>query len=281
MNGSRSQTTVFFLLLGIALLGLAVHQTAGLDPLEERVLDAVAPAQAFVTRLTNRVNTVIETARQLETLQEENRVLRELVDQLMIENVKLKDETRELAFLREELQFKRNNPTFDIRTADVLGTRVIAGEPNNGMATVTIDVGAMDGVRKGMPVVRAGALVGRIIQVGQRASRVLLITDPLSKVNARIQSSGVTGIVTGSVDGRLRLTHIPPEAEVHVGDIVITSGLGGNFPERLVIGQVIRVHKRDVEPFQEAELHPAADFSALEIVSVIRDFTPHRFEELK
>ena len=281
MNGSRNQTTVFFVLLGVALLGLAVYQTTGLDPLEQRVLDAVAPAQTFITRTTDRVYTIIETVRQLETLQAENQALRELVDQLMIENVKLKDETRELAFLREELRFKRNNPTFDIRTADLLGGQVIAGEPNNGMATVTIDVGAADGVRKGMPVVRAGALVGRVIQVGQRASRVLLITDPLSKVNARIQSSGVTGIVTGSVDGRLRLTHIPPEAEVHVGDIVITSGLGGNFPERLVIGQVIRGYKRDVEPFQEADLHPAADFNALEIVSVIRDFVPRRFEELK
>jgi len=281
VNGARNQTTVFFLLLGIALLGLAVHQTAGLDPLEQRVLDAVAPVQAFITQTTNRVNTIIETARQLETLRAENQVLRDLVDQLMIENVKLKDETRELAFLREELQFKRNHPMFDIRTADILSSQIIAGEPGNGMATVTINVGAADGVHKGMPVVRAGALVGRVIQVGQRASRVLLITDPLSKVNARIQSSGVTGIVTGSVDGRLRMTRIPPEADVHIGDIVITSGLGGNFPERLVIGQIIRVYRRDVEPFQEADLHPAADFSALEIVSVIRDFSPSRFEELK
>lgn len=274
MNQPRSQTTLLFVLIGITLIGLAVYQSAGLDPVERQVLDLAAPVQGLVMRTSNRVATIVETARQLDSLRAENQALRELVDQLMIENVKLKDETRELAFLREELQFKRDNPSFDIRTADILGGQVIGGEPANGMATITIDVGAVDGLRKGMPVVRAGALVGRVTRVGNRASRVLLITDPLSKVNARIQSSGVTGIVTGSVDGRLRLTHIPPGAEPHVGDIVITSGLGGNFPERLVIGQVIRVHKRDVEPFQEADLHPAADFSALEIVSVIRDFSP-------
>ncbi len=279
MNQPRSQTTLLLVLIGATLIGLAAHRTGGLDPVEQQVLDLAAPAQAFVTRAVDRVATIVETARQLETLQAENQALRELVDQLMIENVKLKDETRELAFLREELQFKRDNPSFDIRTADILDSRVIGGEPGNGMATITIDLGAADGVRKGMPVVRAGALVGRVVQVGNRASRVLLITDPLSRVNARIQSSGVTGVVAGSVDGRLYMTHIPPDAEVNVGDIVITSGFGGNFPERLVIGQVIRVHHRDVEPFQRAELHPAADFGALEIVSVIRDFSPTRVED--
>lgn len=249
--------------------------------MERVVLDAAVPAQRVVDRATDRVNRIVETARHLDSLQDENKALRELVDQLMIENVKLTDETREIGALREELQFKRTNPSFDIRAADILGGQVVGQGPIATLASIIIDVGASDGVQPGMPATRAGALVGQVVRVGEHASRVLLIVDSSSKVNARIQSSGATGIVTGSVDGSLRMTRIPPDVEVHVGDIVITSGYGGNFPRRLAIGQVTTVHKRDVDPFQTADLWPAADFGALEIVSVITDFQPTDYNDVQ
>ncbi len=276
-----SDSTILFILMGLSLIGFALHRTEALAPAERIILDAAVPAQRVIDRATDRVNNIVETARHLDSLQAENKALRELVDQLMIENVKLQDETREISSLREELRFKRANPSFDIRAADILGGKVVGYDPNSAVAYIIIDVGASDGVKRGMPVTRAGALVGQVVRVGQHASRVLLITDPTSKVNARIQSSGATGIVTGSVDGTLRMTRIPPDVEVHVGDIVITSGYGGNFPRRLAIGQVTKVHKRDVDPFQTADLWPAADFGALEIVSVITDFEPINYDDLR
>lgn len=276
-----SDSTILFILIGLSLVGFALHRTDALAPAERIVLDAAMPVQRVIHQATDRVSNIINTARHLDSLQAENDALRELADQLMIENVKLKDETREIGSLRQELQFKRANPSFDIRAADILGGQVVGHDPSNPLAYIIIDVGATDGVRQGMPVTRAGALVGQIVRVGERASRVLLITDPTSKVNARIQSSGATGIVTGAVDGTLRMTRIPPDADVHVGDIVITSGYGGNFPRRLAIGQVSQVHKRDVDPFQTADLWPAADFGALEIVSVITDFQPTSYEDVR
>ncbi|MFQ5856055.1 MAG: rod shape-determining protein MreC [Anaerolineae bacterium] len=276
-----SDSTILFVLIGVSFIGIALHRTAALAPAERIILDTVMPLQRTIDGALDRVNNVVETARHLDGLQAENEALRELVDQLMIENVKLTDETREVHSLREELQFKRANSSFDIRAADILGGEVVGHEPSNPLAYIVVDVGDNDGVKKGMPVTRAGALVGQVVRVGQHASRVLLIIDPTSKINARIQSSGATGIVTGSVDGALRLTRIPPDVEVHVGDIVITSGYGGNFPRRLVIGQVTQVHKRDVDPFQTADLAPAADFSALEIVSVITDFQPTDYDDVR
>lgn len=276
-----SDSTILFFLIGLSLVGFALHRTAALAPVERFVLDAVVPVQRSIDDVADRVSNVIETARRLDTLQSENEALRELVDQLMIENVKLKDETREITALRQELQFKRANPSFDIRAADILGGQVVGHDPSNPLAYIIIDVGAGDGVKRGMPVTRAGALVGQIVRVGEQASRVLLITDPTSKINARVQSSGATGIVTGNVDGTISLTRIPPDATVNAGDIIITSGYGGNFPRRLAIGQVVRVHKRDVDPFQTADLQPAADFGALEIVSVITDFQPTRTDDVQ
>lgn len=276
-----SDSTILFILIGLSLVGFALHRTEALAPVERLVLDAAVPAQRVINRAATRVSTIIETARHLDSLQDENRALRELVDQLMIENVKLQDETREIGALRQELQFKRANPSFDIRAADILGGQVVGHDPYSPLSFIIIDVGNSDGVREGMPITRAGALVGQVVRVGEHASRVLLITDPASKVNARIQSSGATGIVTGAVDGTLRMTRIPPDVAVHIGDIVITSGYGGTFPRRLAIGQVTQVHQRDVDPFQSADLRPAADFSALEIVSVITDFEPTNYDDIR
>lgn len=276
-----SDSTILFILIGLSLVGFALHRTEALVTVEALILDAVMPAQRVIDQATDRVSNIINTARHLDSLQSENKALRELVDQLMIENVKLKDETREIEALRQELRFKQANPPFDIRAADILEGRVVGYDPANALAYVIIDVGAGDGVKRGMPVTRAGALVGQVVQAGEHASRVLLITDPTSKVNARLQGSGATGIVTGSIDGTLRMTLIPPDVTVNVGDIVITSGYGGNFPRRLAIGQVTKVHKRDVDPFQTADLQPAADFGALEIVSIITEFQPTSYDDVR
>lgn len=276
-----SDEAILFVLIGLSIIGFALHRTAALAPVERLLLDTAAPIQKTIYRSVDRVSNIIETVRRLDSLQAENEALRELVDQLMIENVKLKEETRQIKSLRQELHFKRANPSFDIRAADILGGQVVGRDPSNSLAYIVIDVGANDGIAKGMPVIRAGALVGQVVDVGKHASRILLIIDPMSKVNARVQSSGATGIVTGNIDGTLRMTRIPPDIEVNIGDIVVTSGYGGNFPRRLAIGQVTQVHKRDVDPFQAAELQPAADFGALEIVSIIIDFEPINYDDVR
>ena len=70
------------------------------------------------------------------------------------------------------------------------------------------------------------------------------------------------------------MRYIAQGEEVQAGDIVLTSGLGGNYPKRLVIGQVTTVHQRDIDLFQEAEVRPTVNFGRLEVVMVITDFTP-------
>ena len=125
-----------------------------------------------------------------------------------------------------------------------------------------------------MPVISSRGLVGRISQVGSDWSKVLLLSDPSSSVNAMIQRSRATGTVQGRTGQRLVMRFISPDESVEVDDIIITSGLGGNLPRHLVIGQVTAVRKSDVEMFQEAEIRSAMDFRRLEIVMVILNFEP-------
>lgn len=125
-----------------------------------------------------------------------------------------------------------------------------------------------------MPVVNEQGLVGRISEVNESTSKVLLITDADSTVNAILQSSRLTGVITGRPGADPVMGFIPQGSEVSVGEIVLTSGMGGNFPKGIPIGQVVEVRQRDFEVFQEATVRPTVDFGRLEMVMIITNFDP-------
>jgi rod shape-determining protein MreC len=125
-----------------------------------------------------------------------------------------------------------------------------------------------------MPVVTNRGLVGRISEVGDSWSRVLLITDVSSSVNAVTSSSRATGLVQGRPDGLPVMRDIPQGDTVSVGDTVFTSGLGGNFPRQILIGQITAVERNDTDLYQTAIVQPTVDFNHLEMVLIITDFEP-------
>jgi rod shape-determining protein MreC len=120
--------------------------------------------------------------------------------------------------------------------------------------------------------------VGRISEAGDGWSRVLLITDVSSSVNALTQSTRASGLVQGQVDGSLVMRTIPQGDVVSVGDTVFTSGLGGNFPRQILIGQITEVERKDYELYQAAVVRPTVDFDHLEVVLIVTDFEPIREE---
>jgi rod shape-determining protein MreC len=264
------------LLVGLLLLvivGLVLHETGNTQAVENLILKPVTPVQDHLSSLTNDFSDLIQIFRDLRELRRRNEELQNLADSLMIENVRLKELESENETLRQLLQFTQANPTYTFRAAEVVG-HVIGQDPSNLLRFIIIDVGTDDGVAKGMPVVTDRGLVGRIVEVSSRSSKVLLVTDVSSSVNAIVQSSRATGIVEGKSGGGLVMKYIPQPVTVNVGDIILTSGLGATFPKRLVIGQVIAIHKRDIELFQQVEIKPTVDFDRLEIVLVITNFEP-------
>ena len=106
------------------------------------------------------------------------------------------------------------------------------------------------------------------------ASRVQLITDPASTINVRIDPSGAEANLSGSITGDIALNLIPQDAAVNPGDLVLTSGLGGNYPPNILIGQVASVRQRPFELFQTASVQPVVDFAKLEIALIITNFRP-------
>ncbi len=121
-----------------------------------------------------------------------------------------------------------------------------------------------------------GYLVGRIQNLSEHRARVLIITNPSSSVAAMVTSADgqAEDVVDGRVHGKLLMSNIPQTAKVKVGQDVLTSGLGGNFPKGIKIGQLATLRNADVQLFQQAEVAPYCDFGRLAAVEVITNSLP-------
>jgi rod shape-determining protein MreC len=125
-----------------------------------------------------------------------------------------------------------------------------------------------------MPVVTKQGLVGRISQITASASMVQLITDPGMRINVLIEPEKAEAILLGSLTGDLGLDDIPQEANIQPGDLVLSSGLGGNFPPNILVGQITSVRSQEYDLFQSASIQPVVDYSKLDIILIITNFQP-------
>ncbi len=176
---------------------------------------------------------------ELRTLRQRAAELEQINANLLVENFRLREVERENQDLRVMLDFAETRPGLELRGAQIVA-RVIGQESNNFLDFIMLDLGSEHGVAVGMPVLTDQGLVGRISEVTNTTSKVLLITDASSAVNAILQSSRVNGVVRGNPGDDLLMDYIPQGVLFSVGEIVLTSGLGGNFPKGIPIGQVRR-----------------------------------------
>jgi rod shape-determining protein MreC len=207
--------------------------------------------------------------RDVASLRQQNSELQAEVARLQTQVIDLQQRVTETNILSALVNFARANPAYTYKAAAVIGR-----DPSPFLRYVIINTGSNDGIRSGMPVVTDQGLAGRVDAVLAEAARVQLITDPASVVNVRLQASNTDAQLVGSVTGDLSLDMISQDATVQVGDVVLTSGLGGGYPPNLLVGQVVSVRKLPTELFQQAALQPNVDFNRLQFVLVITNFNP-------
>lgn len=147
---------------------------------------------------------------------------------------------------------------------------VIGRDPSYWNAAVIIDKGTNDGVKKGQAVVNAFGIVGKILETGKTKSKVILLTDPQFSVAGLMEKSRESVLVSGTLEGLCKLRYLSQEAEIKVGDHVITSKLSTSFPEGLMIGEVVRIDEDFRKQQREYILQPSGPFSQLEEVLVIQ-----------
>jgi len=241
-------------------------------------LDAFAPIEDLVTSSYQDVaGTSSASVPAVDDLVRENERLRAENDRLAQDAVRAPELQRENDELRELLNLRQNGARWQW-----LPGRVISADASNLVRSIDVEVPTTDGLVENMTVMTARGLVGKIVTIGRNAVRVLLVTDTTSSVNAMDQRSRARGVVYGQRgapgSSQLVMRLIPQGEEIKVGDRVVTSGLGGIFPEGIAVGQVAEVRQSATDMFQEATIDPFVDFGRLETVLVITNHQPVKLD---
>jgi len=267
------RTLVWLLVVGlVALVAIVLSQLGALDPLKNGALTVASPLERGLRSAASPAADFLDNTTNRQDLEEENRLLRQQIEELTAEIASLKESQLTAADLAGLAEVEKGRP--DDR---FLVARVIARDPSNLKERLAIDRGSSDGVAEGMVVMSQGqSLVGVISKVLDDFAWVTLITDPNSNVNAMVLESRAQGVVSGSLHGGLSMDLIPQDAKVEPGNTVATSSLGGNFPQALLIGQVAAVQGESQDVFKKAEVEPAASLSRLENVLVLTSFVATR-----
>jgi rod shape-determining protein MreC len=228
----------------------------------------LAPVQLGVSGALSELGDVASTIQRVGELRQQNADLQDEVDRLNSQLAQMRELQVENEDLRTLLDLKAR-----AGSGSLLPVSVIARDDSPYVQAITIDRGTTGGVHEGTIVVTHQGLVGRVVTANPTSAKVLLITDINSAVAVRLQSeSRTTGVLRGQAQGNaLLIDYIPQTDNVHLDDVVITSGMGEVFPEGLVVGKVSRVQRRDAEPFQAAAVEPAVDMNKLERLYVIAD----------
>ena len=258
----------------LALVTILLSQKGALDPLRNVALTVASPLERGVRNAAKPAADLLDRLGERKDVEEENRQLRQQIEELRAQIAGLREQQSLSQELQELLKVEEGRPGDEFLVA-----RVIAKDPSNLKERLAIDRGREDGLAEGMVVMSAGgSLVGKVSSVLDDFAWVTLITDPNSSVNAMVMESLTQGVVSGTLHGGLRMELLPQEAEVQPGSTVATSGLGGNFPDALLIGEVVSVQGSPQDIFKKAEVEPAANLSRLESVLVLTSFEPPRLD---
>lgn len=254
---------ILLLLFALVLMSLRAKQRKGVEFFDALLMEICSPFQKASTLVIKTVQGTFQHYVFLVNLEKENRVLKQKIAELQEENHRMKEMKLANDRLRQLLQFREKN------SPSMIGAEVIGQDPSSWFKSVTIDKGEKDGVKKGMAVISPTGVIGQILKTAPHYATVLLITDYNSAIDSIVQRTRAKAIVEGKGENRCQLKYLLRAEEVAVGDVVVTSGLGGNFPKGLMVGEIKKVDKKGHGVFQYAELVPSVDMTQLEEVFVI------------
>lgn len=227
------------------------------------VLEAASPVQTALSVSITGVKDAWMRYVMLVGLEEENKQLKQQINELNAVIVSYREGYQEAQRLRKLLSIT------DESHARFVTARVIGREQASISRAIVIDKGFSDGLKNGMPVVAPPGLIGRLVDVSWSVSRVLLFNDENSNVDAIVQRNRTQGIVSGAGQRGMVLKYIPKTQDVQEDDVIISSGMSGVFPKGWLIGKVARVDRQEAGLFLKVEVVPYADYARLEEVLIL------------
>lgn len=254
---------ILLFVVNIVILSVVGRSRLTVSGPDRLAVSMVAPFQEVLTHSLRFVRDIWRSYFALVSAAKENTTLHLKLREAEAWNHKCLEVEKSNARLRHLLNFKPSRPQ------QVLPAEVIGIDPSAWSKTIIIDKGSADGVKKGFSVVVPEGIVGQIISVAHHYSKVLMIIDPNSAVDAMLQRNRARGIVKGADDGTCLFDYALRKHEILEGDTVISSGLDGVFPKGLQLGRVTRIVKNDAGIFQTVTVTPFVDFEKIEEVLVV------------
>ncbi len=262
---------IFSLCAALVILILIYFGTHSSGPtaVEDAVMTTVSPVQKFFKNIgsgfydiTHCIGEIKELRNQKAELESKNAELEDRAgssEELRAENDRL----------RRMLELRRDSGDYELTACSV-----VADEPSNRFAAFTIDKGRNSGISEGQPVVTADkVLIGKITRVGANWAEVTTVVDPGFSAGAKVRRSNDMGVAEGDSElrekFRLKLSYLERETDIEENDTIVTTGLGGVFPDGLKIGKVLEIKEDNVSMSRYAIIEPIADLKDVREVFVI------------
>ena len=243
---------------------ISINQQGWLNSVYNIFFKSSSFVQENIFQISLKTNNFIDFVISIKNLEQKNIKLEKDNLNLLSEIIKLKEIEEENEILREQigLPLQESNK--------LILANIISKDSSDFGKYFLINKGKKDGVgEKSIIIVSGNLLVGQVVEVFDSFSRIQLIINPNSLVNARIQDSKITGLIKGGQESDLIFDLLPQGKDIEINSIVITSGLSGLFPAGLLIGQIEKVISSEAQISQIAEVKPIVDFNKLDKVFVI------------
>ncbi len=253
--------TILFFFVALQLYSLNIREKKSQNFIASLVLTVTYYPQKFIYLISDKVINSWQDYMDLVNVRQENLRLREDIRKLRIEKFELAEAGIQNKRLKKLLDFK------EISSSPIVSANVIGGSPSLLRSEVIIvDRGSSDGISPGLPVASMDGIVGKVLTVGESSSEILLLTDPVSAIDAFVHRTRVRGIVKGSGEG-CTMEYIEQNSDISVGDKIISSGKEGFFPKGVIIGTVSDIETKG--NFLSAKISPLVDLNSLEEVVII------------
>ena len=257
------------LLIVIPVLVGVLAVVGGNNPLQKAVYTVLSPVSLQVSKVVTPVREFMDRLKKAGDYEEEIERLKSEITTLKVANKTREDYIAENKRLKELLDLKESKSNYD-----TVSCLVVSYEPNSWYDTVMLDKGASSGIGVNDTVITPLGLVGKVVSVGNNWAKVSTIINTANSVGIKLSRTGDIGVVSGdatlAVDRNCKLEYLSNDKNLIKGDILLSSGLGGLYPQDLPVGKVTQIKSDTAGNLEYGIIEPFVDFSALYEVLVIK-----------
>ena len=254
----------FVTIILIILISFTSKGRESVSYVEGFISRAMVPVQKTIYTGSQYVKNFFGSIIEIGTLKQSNKELEEEIKLLRQQQVELEVIRNENKRLVDLLNYQKNNPQYDYIVADIVSI-----DPEVWFDIFVINKGSRDGIEKNMAVSVSEGLVGKVMEVASDTSKVLAISDTGSMINGMSSRTGDYIRIQGNIENTLEGL-VAPDVKLIPGDLIVTSGLGGIYPDNIIIGEVESVVKKEGMLEKTVIITSAVDFQQLNEVLVLK-----------